>query len=195
MGNNIDSQVRAVNRKLRQSIGPVRSGTSSALNKTATRIKSRVVKAVSGDTRVKQKHLRKRVFIKPSTGKTLRAKVTAYRRDIPVISLGAANTRLTKNGAVVRIDGKAYPGAWIADGSGGFGKYVPGQGYKSTSLNSFQLLRRTGDSRYPVEVLKVEIRPSVDYHTPRISQQQMSTEYPRILSPEIDYRMQKYANR
>ena len=195
MADNFNAQLRAVNRRLKQSTHPVKAGASSALNKTASRIKSRVVKAVSGDVRVTQKHIRKRVYIRKSTAKTMMAKVTAYRRDIPVISMGIANTRLTRKGSVVRIDGKSYAGAFIADGSAGYGRYIRGRGYQNTTLKSFQVLRRTGNSRYPIEVVKVIISPSVDRHTPKIAREQMQTEYPRIAQHEIDYRMQKYASR
>lgn len=198
MAGNINAQVRAVNRKLKQSVTPVRAGASSALNKTASRIKSRVTKAVSADVQVQQKHVRKRVYIRKSTGKTMKALVTAYRRDIPVISLGIArttgtnkmsvssrdsrgrfNTRQHSGNTAIRVGNRTYQNAFINQVQGG----------------GWQVMRRKGRARYPLEVLKVKISPSVDRHTPTIAREQMQTEYPRIAKHEIDYRMKKYASR
>ena len=192
MANNLNSQVRAVNRQMKRSKRAVKVGASSALNKTADRIKSRVVKAVSTEENIQQKHIRKRVYISKSNPKKMRARVTAYQGDIPVISLGAKEL---KRGKGVSAPKRRYPNAFIADGSKGYGKYQGKGRYGSTKLARGHVLVRTSKSRYPLEVVKVEIRDSVKKHSPQIARKQMNDEYPRIAKHEIDYRLKKYADR
>ncbi len=179
MANDIQSQVRDVNRNLRKTKQLIRAGASSALNKVAVRSKSRVVKLVSSDVKVQQKHVRKRVYIKRSNSKSLTAKLTTYRRDIPVISLGPAQTRLTKNKSTLKVGSKSYPGAFI----------------NRTRFGSWQVMKRKTKKRYPLEVLKIPISKSVDRHASKTVRRQMIKEYPRISQHEIDFRLKKHANR
>ena len=84
----VDAQIRLLEGKLSaiKSI-EVPSASSSTLNKVSSRIKSRVVKGVSKETKIKAKIIRNRVYISRSTVKKQRAKLNVYIRDVAAISL------------------------------------------------------------------------------------------------------------
>ena len=154
---------------------------------------------MSSEVKVQQKYVRKRVYIRRSTAKTLQAKVTAYRRDIPVISLGAAQT-LTKGKGVAALT-RGDKGRFSQRSfSGNTSIKVGNKRYSDAFINktrygSWQVMRRKTKKRYPVEVLKIPISKSVDRHARRIVNEQMRKEYPRIAEHEISFRIKRYAKR
>lgn len=152
----------------------MRKASNSALNKTAARIKSRLVKQVATETKLQQKHIRKRVFIKKSSFKTLFARITAYRRDMPLISTG--NARQNKKG--VRAAKQQHSSAFINN--------VNGRAH---------VLRRKSKARYPLELLKIAVVKIVDKFTRPIAQKIMKEDYPKLLRQEVEYRIKKLSGK
>lgn len=88
MAQSIDQQMNQLNRKIDRMVNQeTKRASSAALNKTAAKIKTKVVREVAQATRLPAKHIRKRVYIKRSKARTQFARVTAYRRDITLNSL------------------------------------------------------------------------------------------------------------
>ncbi|MET4696949.1 phage tail protein [Endozoicomonas lisbonensis] len=187
MARNIDTQVRAVNRRLKKTATIEQRGASRALNTIAGRVRTRVVKTVSSEANIRQKNVRKRVYVNKSKPQNLRVRIVAYHRDIPVVSLGAKTTR--RRGGV-KAEGRHYPDAFIADGSKGYGRYVRGEGYRPTWLITEQVMQRESSGRYPLEVLRVSIKEPVERHTPKVSREQMR-EFPRIAKSATDHLMKR----
>lgn len=173
MPESLDKQAARLAKKLR-AIGrqEVPRAGSAALNKSAKRIKTRVVRGVSKETKVVQKHIRKKVFIKRSTPRTQKAEFRVYRRDIAAIGL---NPRTSRKG--VRVAGKLHSGAFI-----------------NTLRKTGQrhVLKRKGVKRYPVEIIKIPISESVDKISRKVAVRVMRQDYPKLLQHELVYRLDKY---
>lgn len=184
MADTLDRDVRKLARKLSDiSQTAVPKADYAALRKTSSRIKTRVVKDVAGDVKVPQKHIRKRLYTKVKVTRDYRrGRITGYRRDIPVISLGIVQTAMNRRtGAnTLKIGGKSYPGAFIN---------------RIRSSGQWQVMKRKGSKRYPIEVLTVKIAPSVDRHLPRRSREIMQGQYPKLLKHELTYRLNRYARK
>jgi hypothetical protein len=187
----VDAQIRLLEGKL-SSIKSIEvpSASSSALNKVSGRIKSRVVKGVSKETKIKAKVIRKRVYISRSTVKKQRAKLNVYTREVAAISL----VKNAKNGAFKRkVAGKKISNAWVADGSKGYGRYKKGAGYGKTKLTKQQILKRSGKSRYPVEVVTISILKPVTRITKTVSARIIKNDFAALYANDLNYRLGKYA--
>ncbi len=187
----IDAQIRLLEGKLTaiKSI-EVPSASSSTLNKVSARIKTRVVKGVSKETKIKAKVIRKRVYISRSTVKKQRARLSVYTREVAAISL----VKNPKNGAFKRkVAGNKISNAWVADGSKGYGRYKKGAGYGKTKLNKQQILRRSSKSRYPVEVVTISILKPVTRITQTVSSRIIKNDFAALYAHDLNYRLGKYA--
>lgn len=174
MSQDIQKQVQRLNQKCQRLANiETKRASSAALNKTAAKIRTQVVRGVSKETRIPGKHIRKRVYIKRSSARTQFARLTAYRRDI---SLNSLKPRQLKKG--FSAAGRKYPSAFRAKGRNG----------------SEQIFQRKGKARYPIEVVKVPISEHVDRITPKVARQIFKREYPRLLAHEIDYRSKKLSS-
>ncbi len=200
MSQTIEQQVQRLNRKIqRMADTELKRASSSALNKTTAKIRTRVVRGVSKETRIPGKHIRKRVHIRRSTARTQYARITVYRKDIPLISLGAAKTVMKgqgvadiargKNGrfsqrqfrgnTAIRVGNKTYKDAFI----------------NRTKNGRWHIMRRKSGARYPVEVLKLPISQQVDRITPTVARQVMKADYGRLLRHELEYRARKLSGK
>ncbi|MGH1371137.1 MAG: phage tail protein [Cellvibrionaceae bacterium] len=145
---------------------------SSALNKAVAKVRTRTVRGVSKRTRIQSKHIRKRFHISRSNVRNMKAKMTGYQRAIPVSSVARSPAR----GKKVRALGKLYQGAF----------------YNTTKrggrLHAFQ---RKSDSRYPIDVVKIEIKKDIDDIFPKVSARVMGAEYQALMRRELIYRIKK----
>jgi hypothetical protein len=157
---------------------------SSALNRVAAEVRTEVTRKVSSETKIQPKVIRKRFYIRRSSVRSLRATFVAYRSDIPAISMGVALTKTRRHkgrvvrGRGVKVGNRTYPGAFIN---------------RVSSNNTFQVLRRKSDSRYPIEVVKERVRPVIDRYVGITVSVKMRHRLPVILKRELQYRMSKYA--
>lgn len=156
---------------------------SSALNKSAKKVVTPVVREVSKGAKVPQKHVRKRTFISRASSRKLRAKVSGYVYPIPLISVIKTKTILSKarrgtNRRGVRAAGRQYDGAFIN---------------VHRRSGRFQVFRRKTSRRYPLEVISIDVsksfRASLEREAPRVMRQ----DFPKLLLHELKYRTNKYA--
>lgn len=190
-GLSLDKQIaQAVNRLTAISKKAVPMATARAINKMGTTAERQTAKDVGKAENVPQKIIRQRITaIKKSSARDLRRRVRLRRFDIPAVLLGKA--RQTRRGVSVRQ--RRFNGAFLADGSKGFGKYRPsrhrqgGRAYQDTSLRSQQVLQRTGKGRYPLQVVTVPIEKPITEQFER----NVTQAYARDLAPELAQQLGK----
>lgn len=88
---------------------------SRALNKTATWVRTRVVRAVAAEIALKQKIVRESVTVSKASYKRLEANVNVKGKRVPVIDFGARQTKKGVGYRVSKKEGrKTVPGAFIS---------------------------------------------------------------------------------
>ena len=173
MSRDIQQQVQSLNRKIhRLATTETQRATSSALNKTAAKIKTQVIRPVAKETRVQAKYVRKRVYIRRSKARTQYVRITAYRRDITLQSINPRQLKKGFSGA-----GRRYPDAFRAKGRNG----------------KQQIFQRKGKARLPVDVVRIPIAATVDRVVPKVAERLLRQEYPRLLRRDLEYRAKRLA--
>jgi len=183
----IDVQIRRLELKLTKfAYKEVPRAHSSALNKTAAKIQTRVIRAVSEDAGVKSKFIRNRFFIKKSKPSTMKAVLSGYGRDIPLISI-VESTALSfskKTGKRkykgIRAGGKLYQRAF-------YQKVGPSK--------KLHILQRETEKTYPIRLPKIPLSKSVKRLMPKITQQLVHSEYRRLVVSALNYRISRLADK
>lgn len=152
----------------------VPAARATATNKALAMAKTRVIRVISADVQIKPKVIRQRVVDKKAF-KEKAAQLVVYRRNVPVIALGARQTK-----AGVRAGKHFIAGAFIADGKKG-----TGGGSTGRRLNRQMVLKRDGRARYPISVQSVSIRESVNSKTPDQVKKVMSENFNRLYQHEL----------
>ena len=204
MTDSLNRDVQKLARKLSSiSKSAIPKADFSALKKTANQRKSKVTKDVAGEVQVQQKHIRKRLYTKVKVTKDYRrGRITAYRRDIPAISLGVATS------FVKSVRGQRQISQASRDSKGRFTRRefagntsikVGRRTYNDAFINpvngKWQIMRRKTAKRYPVEVITVKIAPAVDRFLPSRSREIMKAKYPDLLKHELEWRLKKYEDK
>lgn len=173
MKSNIKDVTRRLNKFLNKDIP---GAQVTATNKALAMAKTRVVRAVAVRAGVKNKNLKKRVFINRAKGgrNPKGAKLHFYRAGIPLIDVNAKQVA----GGVV-AGPYVMPDAFIADGSKGYGK---------GKLKRAHVLRRTTKKQYPLELIRVNIKRAVNEETPKAVANTMASNFERLYDHEIKRR-------
>lgn len=173
MKSNLNVVTRRLNKYLNKDIP---AAQVTATNKVLAMAKTSVVRAVAVRMGVKNKYLKPRVYISRAKGgaKPKSAKLHFYRRGIPLIDV---NAKQVEGGVVA--GSYVIPGAFIADGSKGYGK---------GRLNRAHVLRRTTKKQYPLELIRVNIKKAVNEETPKTVSKIMRANFKRLYDHEIKRR-------
>lgn len=181
----LDRDIAAQGRKLRRiSNVEVPRANSRALNQSSQRVRTRSVRGLSAETRLKQKAIRKRYRLSRATPRKQAAKVKVYTRDVSAISqftekrisnlqLGRGTSRRG-----VRVAGRTIPSAFFNKGAGG----------------NIHVFRRTSATRYPIEPVKFPIQDRAVAITSRVAKRVMKKEYPALFKRDLNFRISKLAN-
>lgn len=120
--------------------------SSQAVNRIAVRAIGRSSSLVSRDTRVPRKLVIQRSKLKKASVNNPVATLRVNRGDLPAIKLGAARIQLSRRigrtrdaDSVLKIGKFTFPHAFIQQLANG----------------RWHVLRRTGKSRYPIEVVRI----------------------------------------
>lgn len=120
--------------------------SSQAINRVAVRAIGRSSSVVSRDTRVQRKLVMQRSKLKKASVNNPFATLRVNRGDLPAIKLGAARVQLSRRigrtrgaDSVLKIGKFSFPHAFI----------------QRLANGRWHVLRRTGKTRYPVEVVKI----------------------------------------
>ncbi len=178
MTDDLDHQIKQLSRKLGEiAFKDVQQAMATSLNKTATHVKGRTVRGVSKETGIKQKILRKRVFISRANKQKQRAKITTYSQGVPIIVLLSPGQRKPNRRRKGLRLGKRF--------------------YKSAFINNVrgnpQALKRVGESRYPIEVLRIDIEKIADRIQKKVATRAMDGFYRRTLANDLKFRLQKHS--
>ena len=204
MTDSLDRDIKKLARKLSDiSKSAIPKADAAALKKTAARIKTRVVKDVASETQIQQKHIRKRVYSRVKITKDFRqGTITAYRRDIPAISLGVATSLIksVKGQRLISQSNRDRKGRFTKrEFAGNTSIKVGRRTYNDAFINlvngKWQIMRRKTAKRYPVEVITVKIAPAVDRFLPSRSREIMKAKYPDLLKHELEWRLKKYEDK
>ncbi|MEJ2445142.1 MAG: phage tail protein [Exilibacterium sp.] len=177
----LDSQIDRLNRYLKSlHHKAVPAAYASAMNKSLARIRTRLVRGVSKREKIPAKHIRKRVFIRRATARTLRGRLSIYVEDIPVISLLRDQTPTTGRKRRIRAAGRVYHNAFIR------------RPQKSKGRGKPHVFQRQSTARYPIAIQKIAIDKPVKAVTPVVIRRVMRHVHPRLLRHELRYRIDKH---
>ncbi len=174
--------------QLERKLGAIRKNAipnamARSINLASTRAKTATVRVVASQEKVAQKPIRNRIHVTRKASKdSLMVRTHILTNDMLVSSIG--KPRQTKRGVTVR--GRRYQGAFVADGSKGYGRYMKGSRYQSTSLKKTMVFERVGKARYPLKAVKIPIATPLRKSYSDALQQAYSTVYPKELVRQIE---------
>lgn len=200
----LDKDIKKLTKKLADiSQAAIPKADYVALKQTAGQIKTRVIKDVSGETQIQQKHIRKRVYTDIEITKDYRrGRITAYRRKIPAISLGVAVSlvKKAKGRRLVSASRRDTKGRYAKREFAGntsikVGRNIYPDAFVNKAKGTWQIMRRKTAKRYPLEVIAVAIAPAVDRFLPSRSREIMKGKYPGLLEYELKRRLKQYEDK
>lgn len=183
MAQSLQAQIKRREKKLLKIASvEVPRASNSSLNRVAAGSKTQIVRKVSSATGVKSKFIRKRIFVKRSTVRTQKAFVTVYAADITAVSLLPSKTLLAKarrgtSRKGVRVAGRQFDGAFINAGR---------------RNGRFQVFKRRGKNRYPIDVVLIPVRDKAKAISPREIEKAHKNLYAKNYAHELDFRLKKY---
>lgn len=181
----LDRDLARLGRKLRRvSNVELPRANARALNDSGARTRTRSVRGISRETKLKSKTIRKRYFMRRATSKKQRVRLSVYTRPVSAVSqftpsrlASIADGKGTSRKGV-RVAGRTERSAFIATGPN----------------RSRQVFRRTTNKRLPLEAIKYNIQEPATRITKRVVRRVMRTQYPKILQRELKFRLNKVAN-
>ena len=184
--NTIDADVRRAVKNLRKiSRNIVPESEISALNKAQRRIATVGVKGTAGDAKLPQKVIRGRLKAYRASKRKKYASTYIFRRDV---SASGLNPKQNRRG--IKAGKHSFSGAFLADGSKGVGKYR-NKRFQQTRLTKQQVLKRQGNNRYPLDVVKVPIASSATRNFQKAARQVMTKEYSGLFRHELNRRIKR----
>lgn len=152
---------------------------AQAVNKIARKAISASTSRVAREVKAPQKLIRSRATLKRATVKNTEATLRVFRRDLPAIRLGVAQTRLTRGGAVLRVGRHSFPGGFI----------------RLLKNDRWHILRRLGKERYPIEVVKIPLAAPLteayQQETRRLMAKEMPAEMAAALKKQLERELKR----
>ena len=186
--NTIDADVKAAIsnlRKISRTIVP--ESEISALNKCQRRVATLGVKGTAGEAQVPQKVIRSRLKQYRASKRKAYASTYLFRRDVSASSL-----RPRQNRRGVKAGKHDFPGAFVADGSKGYGRWNKSKkGWSETKLTTTQVMQRAGKGRYGLNVLKIPVADAMKRNFEKSGRQVMTREYSGFLRHELNRRIKR----
>jgi hypothetical protein len=185
LADNLDQQIKSLIKKL-NTIGTrdVPLANASALNKVSALGRTRVVRGISKQEKIPQKAVRRRAVIRRASRREQVARIIFYTRDVSVASFmraatlqNAAPRGTNKKG--VRAAGRQFNHAFV----------------NKTKKGQYQVFRRVGKSRTPLEVVKIPIRKAAEKVVPVVTRRVMASDYRRLLLHELNWRLTRREKR
>ena len=155
---------------------------AKALNDTIKIVRTQVVRGVAKKAKIPNKHIRKKVFISRATARNQRSKLHAYAQPVSAVSVMRSatlikNVRRGTNRRGVRVAGRQFNRAFInVHGASG----------------RFQVYRRKGAEKYPLEVIKIPIQQAAEAEIKKYGGKAMQKNLRKKLLHELRFRTKKY---
>lgn len=158
----------------------------SALNKTAPLARTRTIKGTAKQTKIQQKLIRQRVFVRRATTRTMTASIRAYTRGVGVIHMkprdtGKGGWKNRRGSGVKAAGGRQYRNAFVAKTPGG-----KKQVFERTGRVTGNAARR---NYHHITVVREPIRQAVENIAPRVAKRVMQSRFHGLLAHEIDRRI------
>lgn len=180
----LDRQVRAFARKLEEiAAKEVPRAEASALNRSASLARTRTIRGIAAETRLKIKTIRPRVYVRRARSNKLVAKVRVYPQLISAYSqlTNAQRSRVPDgrgtNRRGVRAGGRQYDSAFIATGR----------------HNKRQVFQRRHSTRLPLKKAGVAIQDEAVRISLLVSRRVLKQEYKRLLLNDLRFRLRKFS--
>lgn len=174
----IERRLKKLSKRLeRERKGESARGMARVLNRQASSLKTQTVKEASKRLDVKQKYIRKRIFVRKANSKKLRSGIWAGLNKFNALSIGA----------------KPSSTGYAA------GPYIWPNAFKYRNKKGREiLLQRKGRARYPLEAAALgasfvarELKASAD----KAADQVVKRDLNRELEKELNYRLKKFLNK
>lgn len=186
------AQVQAAIKKLEAvKKSAVPAATARSVNAVGVISERQTARDVSKSEKIKQRSIRQRINpIRKAKPSDPRRRVRVRRHDMDVTQVG--KPRQTKKGVSVRHH--RFPGAFVADGSKGFGKYIrakhrtkKSEAYYPTKLTRPVVLERIDKARYPLDFIRIPIEDVLT----RAYERNVRRAYNQNLAPEMTKNLAK----
>lgn len=168
----------------------MRRAASSALNKTGSLARTRIIKGVASSVKVPVSQVRKRVYLSRSNVRTLKIVQIGYAKPISLVALirnPSPDTGRRRRRAL-RVNKKTYPEAFIRTGKNGKVHVFERNGKKG----------RQGKGRWAkyknldrIDKVGIEIQPTVEKVLPKVQRRVYQSDFRRIFAHEYNYRLSK----
>ncbi len=169
--------------------------TSKTINAVGMVSERNTAKDVSKTERIKQKSIRARLVVRQKSAPAVPVRIVKIRRH-PMAVSAVGKPRKTKRG--VTVGRHRFDSAFVADGSKGFGKYIPAakrsnrsQAYRPTRLKSEQVFKRSSKARYPIEVVTIPIAEPLTEAYERSVRRAYNQEFPRSMAKNLETEFRK----
>ncbi|HFG1968386.1 TPA: phage tail protein [Vibrio cholerae] len=180
-------------KKVRSSSVPI--AISKTINAVGMVSERNTAKDVSKTERLKQKSIRARLVVRQKSAPAVPVRIVKVRRH-PMAVSAVGKPRKTKRG--VTVGRHRFDSAFVADGSKGFGKYIPAakrsnrsQAYHPTRLKSEQVFTRSSKARYPIEVVTIPIAEPLTEAYERSVRRAYNQEFPRSMAKNLETEFRK----
>ncbi|EPT9721476.1 phage tail protein [Vibrio cholerae] len=180
-------------KKVRSSSVPI--AISKTINAVGMVSERNTAKDVSKTERIKQKSIRARLVVRQKSAPAVPVRIVKVRRH-PMAVSAVGKPRKTKRG--VTVGRHRFDSAFLADGSKGFGKYIPAakrsnrsQAYRPTRLKSEQVFKRSSKARYPIEVVTIPIAEPLTEAYERSVRRAYNQEFPRSMAKNLETEFRK----
>ena len=175
----LDLLMRDISRKV------LPRSAASALNKTASLSRTRIIRGVSKQLSIQQKIIRKRIYVRRATPRRQVASVAAYVRGLSAIRLkprdtGRGGWSMRKGKGVKARGGHHFPNAFIAKG-----RNAQNHVFERTGKVS----KRDGKNYHHVDVVRIAIDKTLEDVAPRTVRRLMNSRFDGLLQHEINHRL------
>lgn len=171
----LDKQIKSLEKKLnRVAKDATPKAYASAVNKTASKIKTDVVRKVAKDANIRVKDVSPRVYVRRASARKGVAAISFYSKPV-----NATKTNFSKLRKGFKVAGEVVPRSFFARGRNNRRHYI---------------YQRKGKARTPIRMVTIRISRAVNRYAEPAIAQKMRTDFPRILKSEFNARIKGYVS-
>tara|TARA_R100000306_G_scaffold62558_2_gene73380 strand:- start:37092 stop:37703 length:612 start_codon:yes stop_codon:yes gene_type:complete len=194
-----DGQIRAAVQELKGlNVKAIRPAAVQALNRVATTAVGRTVKAVSTQTQVQPKVIKKRAYAKKANTRSLQSLVRFYAREInygALLTPAQSRKLVAESGPKFTKTGKRRKGkGFITVGSGAYKQRVE-RGFVVQGKKKPTVLQRKGSARLPLNAPSFRIYKDAVRLTPKVVFETVNDRLNKEFVAAINNKLQRALNR
>ena len=198
----LDAQVRKLEKKLMSlDDKQARNARNRALNRSSKRLATLVSRETAKTERLKVGLIKKKIRISQYKARGL-AVVAVGRTAIPAIQIGIARSQVKrrKGKNLVSQVRRGERGRFAKrEHSGNTAIKVGRHTFHNAFLQRLEsgrwhIMHRTSDSRYPIDIAKIEIEKTITNANTKFSKQVIDEYLPQLLIKDMNYRISKLSS-